>query len=98
MTMAAPNREHIQLLLDQPRGRGMVVSCYADTAVTEGFEARWLQPFKSEASRIRQRLAEDHQARQEFERNLDAIRRALEAPEARRAKGMAVFSAAGRDF
>ncbi len=95
--MAAPSRDHVRLLLDQPRGRGMVVSCYADTSVAEGFESHWLQPFKTEASRVRQRLADDHQARQEFERNLEAIRRALEAPEARQAKGMAVFSAASRD-
>jgi peptide subunit release factor 1 (eRF1) len=92
------SRDHVQLLLDQPRGRGMVVSCYADTAVTEGFEAHWLQTFKTEASEIRQRLADDHPARQEFERDLQTIRGALESPEARHARGMAVFSAAGRDF
>ena len=96
--MAALTREHIQVLLDQPGGRGMVVSCYADTSVAEGFQAHWLQPFKTEASRIRQLLAEDHQARLEFERDLEAIRRALESPEARQARGMAVFSAAARDF
>jgi peptide subunit release factor 1 (eRF1) len=96
--MAVLTQENIQVLLDQPRSQGMVVSCYADTAVTAGFEARWLQPFKTEASRIRQRLAEDHQARLEFERNLESIRRVLESPEARQAKGMAIFSAAGRDF
>ena len=59
--MAALTREHIQALLDQPGGRGMVVSCYADTSVAEGFRAHWLQPFKTEASRIRQLMAEDHQ-------------------------------------
>lgn len=96
--MATPDRDHIQLLLDQPRGRGMVVSCYANTAVVEGFEARWLQPLKSEASRVRQRLAEDHPARREFERDLEAIRGALESTEARWARGMAVFSAAARGF
>lgn len=96
--MAAPILDHVQLLLDQPRGRGMVVSCYADTSVAEGFKAHWVQPFKTEASQVRQHLAEDHQARQEFERNLEAIRRALETPEFRQAKGMAVFSAAARDF
>jgi peptide subunit release factor 1 (eRF1) len=66
--------------------------------VAEGFQAHWLQPFKTEASRIRQRLAGDHQARLEFERDLEAIRRALESPEARQARGMAVFSAASRDY
>src|SRR5271157_3157643 len=81
-TMATLTREHIQVLLDQPGGRGMVVSCYADTSVAEGFKAHWLQPFKTEAGRIRQLMAGDHQARLEFERDLEAIRRALESPEA----------------
>ncbi|HEY8504636.1 MAG TPA: host attachment protein, partial [Gemmataceae bacterium] len=36
--------------------------------------------------------------RLEFERNRDAIRLVLESPEARRARGMAVFSAAGSGF
>jgi len=96
--MAALVAEGIQVLLDQPKGKGMMVSCYADTSVSAGFASHWLQPFKTESSRIRQRLADDHQARLEFERNVDAIRRALESPEARQARGMAVFSAAGRGF
>ena len=96
--MAALTRKHIQVLLDQPGGRGMVVSCYADTSVAEGFQAHWLQPFKTEASRIRQLMAGDHQARLEFERDLEAIRRALESTEARQARGMAIFSAASRNF
>jgi peptide subunit release factor 1 (eRF1) len=98
MNTAELNRDHVQWLLDQPRGRGMVLSCYADTAVAEGFEARWLQPFKTEARQIRQRLAGDHQAGQEFERNLESIRLALESSQARQSRGMAVFSAAGRGF
>ena len=96
--MAALVPKDIQVLLDQPRAKGMSVSCYADTSVSEGFSSHWLQPFKTEASRIRQRLADDHQARLEFERNLEAIRTALEGPEARQARGMAVFSATGRGF
>ena len=73
----------IQVLLDEPRGQGMVVSRYANTSVSEGFASHWLQPFKTEAGRIRQLLADDHQRRLEFERNVDAIRQALESPEAR---------------
>jgi len=96
--MAALTREHIQILLDQPGGRGMVVSCYADTSVAEGIQAHWLQRFKTEASQIRQLMAGDHQERLKFERDLEAIRRALESPEARQARGMAVFSTASRDF
>lgn len=96
--MAARITKDVQVLLDQPKGQGMMVSCYADTSISEGFESHWLQPFKTEASRIRQRLADDHQARLEFERDLEAIRPALESPEARQARGMAIFSAASRGF
>src|SRR5512135_3860561 len=96
--MAALIAKGVQVLLDQPKGQGMVVSCYADTSIAEGFESHWLQPFKTEASRIRQRLADNHRCRLEFERDLEAIRQALESPEAKQARGMAVFSAAARDF
>jgi peptide subunit release factor 1 (eRF1) len=70
----------------------MVVSCYADTSVVQGFEPHWVGHFKSEVSRVRQALAGDDDARAEFERNLKAIREAFETPEARRAHGLAVFS------
>jgi peptide subunit release factor 1 (eRF1) len=96
--MAALISKDTQVLLDQPKGQGMTVSCYADTSVPEGFASHWLQPLKTEASRIHQQLAEDHQARLEFERNLEVIRQALESPEAQQARGMAVFSATGRGF
>jgi hypothetical protein len=88
----------VHILLCQSKGQGMTVSCYADTSVSEGFEPLWLQPFKTEVSLIRQHLSDDHQARLEFERNVEAIHRALESPGTRQAKGMAVFSAAGRGF
>jgi len=88
----------VQVLLDQPKNQGMTVTCYADTSVSEGFEPHWLQPLKTEVSRVRQRLAGDHQARLEFERNIEEIRRALESSGARQARGMAVFSAAARGF
>jgi rubrerythrin len=93
-----PEWANVQVLLDQSKGQGMVVSCYCDTSVAEGFEPHWLQPFKTEASRIRQQLTEDHQARLEFDRNLDAVRSALESPESKLAKGMAVFSSTRRGF
>ncbi len=96
--MAALVTNDIQVLLDQPKGQGMLVSCYADTSVSGGFSYDWLQHFKTEASQIRQRLADDHQAGIEFEHNVEVIRRSLESTEARRARGMAVFSAAARGF
>jgi len=96
--MATLITKDFQVLLDQPKGKGMLVSCYADTSVSSGFSYDWLQHFKTEASRIRQRLADDHQAGIEFEHNVEVIRRSLESSEARRARGMAVFSAAARGF
>lgn len=95
--MIASRPKDYQVLLDRPRGVGMVVSCYADTSVAEGFEPHWRQHLKAEATRIRGLLAGEPKALEEFERQLEAIRRALEAPEARRARGMAVFGASGWD-
>jgi peptide subunit release factor 1 (eRF1) len=96
--MAALVSGQFQMLLDQPKSQAMMVSCYADTSVSEGFAAHWLQPFKTEASRIGQQLGDDPQARREFERNVDVIRRALESPVVRQARGMAVFSSMTRGF
>lgn len=86
-----------QLLLDRTRGTGMVVSCYADTSVVEGFEPHWRQHLKDEARRARHDLADDPEALAEFERQLDLIRRELESAGERGARGMAVFGASGWD-
>ena len=61
-------QDAIRVLLDHPKGEGMIVSCYADTSVTEGFVSLWSQHLKNEASAIEQRLAPDHQARAHFAR------------------------------
>jgi peptide subunit release factor 1 (eRF1) len=91
-------QDAIQILLDHPKGQGMIVSCYADTLVTEGFLSLWSQHLKNEASAIEQRLANDHQARAHFAKDLAMIRHALEEPAVQRARGMALFSAAERGF
>ena len=91
-------QDAIQVLLDHPKGEGMIVSCYADTSVTEGFVSLWSQHLKNEASAIEQRLAPDHQARAHFAKDLAIIRHALEEPGAQRTRGMALFSAADRGF
>jgi peptide subunit release factor 1 (eRF1) len=87
-------QDAIQVLLDHPKGRGMIVSCYADTSMTEGFKWLWSQRLKSEAGAIEQRLKDDHQARARFDRDLEIIRHTLEYPAVQRARGMALFSAA----
>ena len=91
-------QDAIQILLDHPKGEGMIVSCYADTSVTEGFVSLWSQYLKNEASAIEERLAHDHQAQARFAKDLAIIRHALEEPAVQRAKGMALFSAADRGF
>ena len=94
--MKTLNETDVQVLLDHPRGEGLVVSCYADTSVAQGFEPHWLGHFKSEVSRLRQALADDDEAREECEHNLKAIRTAFDTPEVHRAHGLAVISAARR--
>jgi peptide subunit release factor 1 (eRF1) len=91
-------QDAIQILLDHPKGEGMIVSCYANTSVTEGFLSLWSQHLKNEADAIEQRFANDHQARAHFAKDLAIIRHALEEPAVQRARGMALFSAADRGF
>jgi len=67
----------IQILLDHPKGEGMVVSCYADTSVTDGAVSFWPQHLKNEADAIEQRLANDQQAGSHFAKNLAIIQHAL---------------------
>jgi len=73
-------QDAIQVLLDHPKGEGMIVSCYADTSMTAGFQWLWSQHLKNEAGAIEQRLKDDHQARARFARDLEIIRHALERP------------------
>lgn len=96
--MAALSLADVQVLLDQFKGDGLLVSCYADLSVDRGFQSRWLGPFKAKAGTLKKELAGDHRAWQACAQDLEAIQRALEAPEARPARGMAVFSAAQRGF
>src|SRR3989338_8599569 len=91
-------QDAIQVLLDHPKGEGMIVSCYADTSVTAGFVSLWSQHLKNEARAIDQRLANDHQAQARFARDLAVIRHALGGPGAQHVRGMALFSAAERGF
>jgi peptide subunit release factor 1 (eRF1) len=94
MTEATPG--DVQVLLDHPRGEGMVVSCYADTSLAAGFQSLWPQHLKNEVARIEHQLADDHQARLRFERDIQAVRRTLEDPAVHKVPGVAVFSASDR--
>lgn len=87
----------VQVLLDRPKGAGMIVSCYVDTSEA-GYRSAWAQRFRNEVARVEQQLAGDHRARQRFAREVDVIGRALGKPAARRARGMVVFSGAAENF
>jgi hypothetical protein len=95
--MIATGYKDLQLLLDRPKRAGMLISCYADTAVVEGFESHWRQYLNDEARRVRERLSGHPKALGEFERQLALIRGHLELAGERAARGMAVFTAAGWD-
>ena len=66
-------QDAIQMLLDHPKGQGMIVRCYADTSMTGGFQWLWPQHLKNEASAIEQRLKDDPHARARFARDLKVI-------------------------
>lgn len=96
--MAALTIADVQPLLDQFKGDGPMVSCYADLSIERGFQSRWSRPFKAKADAIKKELAGDQRAWQACEQDLQVIRHALEGPDAQQARGMAVFSAARRGF
>ena len=88
----------IQPLLDQFRGDGLLVSCYADLTVVAGKPVRWPGVFKAKVTAVKKMLADDPTGWQQFEKNLQAVGDIVEAPETRRARGIAVFSAGQRGF
>ncbi len=89
---------NVQPLLDQFQGEGLMVSCYADVSAAPGPGFPWPAPFKAKMAAVKEMLADDPRAWRQCERNFEAIGRPLEAHEARRARGMAVFSALQRGF
>lgn len=95
MTRTLPD---IQPLLEQFKGAGLMVSCYVHHLLIPGQAARWLGPLKGKATAIKEMLADDPRAWQEFERNFQAVRYAVESPDVRSARGLAVFAALQRGF
>jgi len=87
----------LQPLLDQLQGEGTMVSCYADLSIIPGVP-RWPGLFKAKTGALKELFTGDQRSWQQIEQNLAAIGRALEAPEARNARSMAVFSALQRGF
>jgi peptide chain release factor subunit 1 len=88
----------LETMLDQFKGPGLVVSCYADLSARPGIPFPWPGPFKLKAAAIKKLLAEDAGASLQFDDDFKAIGRAFGAEEAIHARGMAVFSARERGF
>jgi hypothetical protein len=90
--------EDLRPLLDQFRGDGLMVSCYANLSTAAGIPAQWPGPFRGKLTTIKQMLADDVSAWHEVEQNLAIAGRAVEAADSRHARGLAVFSAFQRGF
>lgn len=89
---------NVQSLLSQAKGEGQMLSAYIDTASFAGGPAVWPGPVKHKADAIAEMMRDDEAAQMEFDRNLQAIGRALEAPALRYSPGVAVFAALQRGF
>jgi protein required for attachment to host cells len=90
---------NLQVLLDQFKGDGLMISCYADLTVATGGKTRWPGGvFKAKTVAIQKMLTDDPRGWRQVERNLQAVGRALDGPDARHARGMAVFAALQRGF
>jgi len=90
--------EDLQPLFDQFRGDGLMVSCYAALSPALGLEARWPAPFKAKVAAIKEMLADDQRAWQQFDHNFEMIGRTVEAADTRHTSGLAVFAALQRGF
>jgi peptide subunit release factor 1 (eRF1) len=88
----------LQPLLDQFKGDGLMVSCYADLTIERGFQSRWAGPFKAKADTIKKTLGDDQRAWHACMQDLHAIESVLRSSEARQAHGMAILSAKKRGF
>lgn len=82
--------------LFEHRGPGHVVSCYADLTGVPAHTARWPGPLQPKLLAIKEMFRDDPAALEIIERDLAHVGRALAAPEARFARGMAIFSARQR--
>jgi len=96
--MAVLTLADIQVLLEQFKGEGLLVTCYADLSIERGSQSRWRGPIKAKADALKKTLAHDHGAWHAVAHDLEVIQEALQAPAAREARGMAVFSASQRGF
>ncbi len=97
-TLLNPTSRDVQWLLDQPRGEGVVVTCYADMSVSGGVRSLWREVLDNEVKQVETSLPDDGAVRAAFERNLAAIGTALSSRHATVARGMAVFAAVQRNF
>jgi len=96
--MFAIGYKDLQPLLAQFTGEGMMLSCYADLGVSESFRHNWELDLAGEVEKIRKAIGKDDRILREFDKNIAAVRDALESRTISDTRWVAVFSAAQRHF
>jgi hypothetical protein len=96
-TVLNPTLKDAQWLSDHVEGKGMVVSCYADTSPA-GVRPLWREHLKNEVKRIDETLSGNAAAIQAFHRNVAAIEAVLSSRRPVAARGMAIFAASERNL
>lgn len=88
-------RPDVQMLLDTPRGEGMILSCYADTRSAQEVDAPWQALFDEQGKRLRECLDDNTALLDKFHKDIATVRETLAACQS---PGVAIFCAAERDY
>jgi hypothetical protein len=96
--MPAITIDDLKPLLDQFDGPGRVLSCYADLNPADGFRPAWESAFAAAVDAARKELPENDPVRDEFARDIRAVRQEIETPASPGARWRAVFSSDHRGF
>jgi hypothetical protein len=94
LALETPTLKAVQLLMDRSNGRGMIVSCYADTSVSGRIRPAWREFLDAEVQQAKTAMAGGADAVRALAKGVDIVRSVLSSPAARRARGVAVFASA----
>jgi peptide subunit release factor 1 (eRF1) len=95
--MTAITRTELKPLLALSAGNEMVISCYADLSVAEGFRPNWEGPFQGKYRTLRKMISEESPLRHELNANRCALEKAMHS-QPKGTRWVAVFSVAKRGF
>jgi|GEM_PF-1796073 len=92
--MMTLTRQEIEVLLDSPKQRQLVVSAYADLTVSDGFSRHVERHLRNHARAAEAALAKA-EARDQLEANIEVVRQAIASADPA-TKALAVFSSVAR--